>query len=558
MAEHRLARAAVLLALAAGAAAPGSTRAAVATAPWPPAGGPGTLFAHYGEEHLNDADGARILPRVVEETIRYRPALVIPSADKSNDGTIDQLTAWRQAMAPYAAAGIPVFPATGNHDRKAPPGAPGGVSPVADLTNYTQVFAGWPYPFGDAPPPAIEGFAPSVRPASDPTGASSHYSFDLGRTRWIVLDNSCLSLINCDPLQSPPFPDAQGNRGQYEFLAREAAAAKAAGRTVLVAFHVPTQDPRPGHSQPTPSAHNMGEGTSPDNASFEQAAADARVDGVFAAHVKGQWIYRARGVPYFTDGGAGGALYVGSGEKVGVDSGYWHGYRLVRVLPDGQLVTDAVPVLVPDGITVQGPERVAVEETATLRATGRQPTQKGPMVDALELRSPDRSRPNFANLPDPARVWTSADAEVLSPLRAPADDPRGDAGTQNQSGRFHARCPGRTSVSITSGWETAAASVLVTSRPGRIVSSIAARSRVLRRGRPTKLVAVRLAQPARVRVRVLRGRRAVATLFDACRGRSPLGARWTGRGAPRGGYVIEVRVSSDRAPVIRRFGVRVR
>ena len=41
-------------------------RADVTDRPWPPAEGPGTLFVHFGEEHWNDADGATMLPKVVE------------------------------------------------------------------------------------------------------------------------------------------------------------------------------------------------------------------------------------------------------------------------------------------------------------------------------------------------------------------------------------------------------------------------------------------------------------------------------------------------------------
>lgn len=44
--------------------------------------------------------------------------------------------------------------------------------------------------------------------ATDPVGASSHYAVEFGPVRWIFIDNSCFSIINCDPLQSPPFPDS--------------------------------------------------------------------------------------------------------------------------------------------------------------------------------------------------------------------------------------------------------------------------------------------------------------------------------------------------------------
>ncbi len=80
------------------------------------------------------------------------------SGDKDNDGTVEQLSRWKQIMSPYDRLGVPFFPAVGNHDRKAPPGVPPGTAGLitpgvqGDLANYKQVFADRPYPFGDATP----------------------------------------------------------------------------------------------------------------------------------------------------------------------------------------------------------------------------------------------------------------------------------------------------------------------------------------------------------------------------------------------------------------------
>ena len=547
-------------------AAPAAAQAAIAERPWPPAGGEGVLFAHLGEEHIDDPDGPRIFPRVVEQTARYRPSMVLTSSDKSSNGTAENLRAWRAVMEGYDRAGIPWFPAVGNHDREALPGTPEalfGVAPLGNGAPYRSVFADRPYPFGDAAPYADPQLAGQARPPGDPSGASTHYAVDYGPARWIVIDNGCFGILNCDPLQSPAFPDAEGNTGQYEFLRRRAREAKARGMKVFVVMHMPTQDPRPGHTQPTPGPHTMGEGTNPENALFESEAAQLAIDGVFLGHVKGMWTYAARGVPYFTDGGAGGEVYVGDGEQVGTDSGYWHGYRLVRVLPGGRVVTDAVPVFAPDGITVRAPERVARGSVARLTATGRQPATEGIRVDELALRDPDRSAPNFANLPSPARIWTTETPVVAEPVRARTDDQRSDPATQNESGAFRAACPGRATVSITSGFETSAASFVVASRSGRLVRSISRRARFVTAGADTQLAAVRLAQPAQVLARVTRGQRTVATLGHRCRGRAPLAIRWDGedddgRPVAPGDYTLEVRVRSDRRPVVRRLAVRVR
>ena len=537
--------------------------AAAAPASWPPAKGEGSLFVHFGEEHVDDEDGSRIFPIVIRDSERYGPDVVVASADKGSDGTVELLTKWRGFMTAFDRAGIPYFAGVGNHDRKAPPGVPGGLSPIADLGNYEQVFSGRPYPFGDATPYADPKLRPRSRPSGDPSGASSHYSFDYSGARWLIIDNSCYSIINCDALQNPSFPNADGDQGQYDFIRREAAEATARGMKVFISMHMPTQDPRPGHTQPTPSAHTMGEGTSPDNQLFEQVVAEAGVDGVFAGHIKGQWVYSSRGVPYYTDGGAGGEVYVGDAEEVGVDYGYWHGYRLVRLLPNGRVVTDAVPVFVAGGIRSSGPSALGVGDAAQFSATGKQPTEHGPAVDALELRDPDPTRPNRANLPSPARIWTSANPLVLAPIAAKRDDSRRDRGSQTVSGRFRAVCPGSTSVTVTAGWESTKRSATVRSRSGPILSSFRRRTRRVRRGRSTRVAVVRLAQRAQVRAEVRRrtGRR-IRTLVASCRPSGALSLKWDarnsrGRRVSPGLYTVVLRVSSDRKPIVRRLRVRV-
>jgi Calcineurin-like phosphoesterase len=589
-----------------------------AAGPWPPVEGPGHLFAHYGEEHWNDADGLTLLPKVAEDTARYRPALVTMSGDKDNDGTVGQLSRWRQIMEVYDRAGIPYFPAVGNHDRLTPPGAPAGSTPVGDFSNYRQVFADRPYPFGDAAPYPGPMLGPTERPAGDPPGASSHYYVDYANVRWIFLDNSCYSIVNCDPLQNPP--DDSGDT-QYEFLERHAGAAREAGRHVFVVMHMPTQDPRDqSYADPISVMHTMGKGISPDNDELERRAEALGVDAVFAGHIKGQWQYRGRGdIPYYIDGGAGGELYTTG--PVGVDHGYWHGYRLIRVDGD-RVTTDVVPIFVEGGITVRGPERLAPGESAGFEAFGRQPVFNDPAkVEALELRDPDpvpeqgrglqlgpgflfllpplaialaalasrielpRTRPALAApalalvalgglvavaaaqrgeptstpkeaLPNPARIWTSSHPLVLEPAASNSEDPRRDPRTQTQDGAFRARCPGRARVSIRSGWAAAARSVTVPSREGTIVRSI----RFAQRRRAVRL---RLAQPARVTVRVVRRKRVVRTLRHECAGAGPLRARWNGsreggRRARPGRYRLRVTVKSDRKPVMRSTVLHVR
>jgi hypothetical protein len=535
---------------------------AQAKKPWPPIPDDGVLFVHYGEEHWNDADGLRILPQVVADSAAYRPDLVTMSGDKANDGTADQLLGWKGLMDVYDYEGIPYFAAPGNHDRKAHTGFPAGVDPLGELTNYFGVFADRPYPFGDVPPIDDPQFSPRTRPASDQPGASTHYAFEYGPVRWVLLDNGCFSFINCDPLQNPGFPDAEGNQGQLDFLASEAAKANAAGDLLFVVMHMPTRDNRPGHSEPTPFEHTMGEGSSPENAAFETAAAQAGVDGVFAAHVKGQWEYTAAGIPYYTDGGAGGEVYAGPGEETGVDSGYWHGFRLIHVR-HGEVTTDTVPVFAAAGITVSGPDSIAQRASGEFSASAVQPTEAGTEVTDLELREPDRSASNGDWLPTPAHIWTSGNPLVLTPVEGTPDDPRRNPATQTISGRFAGLCPGNTDVTITSGWEDQSIGVTVPSEPGPIVNRIRRRARGIEPGDRRKVASVDLDQPAQVIVRLIRRGKTVKTLAETCyQSDKPLKASWNGRlkGKPAkpGRYRVQVIVRSDLPDVKRSFTLRVR
>ena len=625
-----------------------AAQAATTSKPWPPAGGSGDLFIHYGEEHWNDEDGLTLLPKIISESTRYKPGLVTMSGDKDNDGTTEQLTMWRNIMGAYEAARVPYFPSVGNHDRMAPNGVPPGTGGLFNktlrgtVTNYKSVFAGRPYPFGDAAPYRNSKFAQRSRPASDPAGASTHYFVDYGKTRWIFIDNSCWGIRDCDDDQNPSFPDAQGNTGQFQFLERAANEARSKGMTAFAVMHLPTQDPRDqSYTDTTAFNHVMGKGLNPsqapDNDAFEEIAQRTGIDGVFTGHIKGQFLYRGRGgVPYYIDGGAGGELYTTG--PVGADHGYWHGFRLVRV-SGGRVTTDTVPIFVKDGIRLEGPGTLNPGRQGQFEAFGRQPVFKDPaQVPSLELRDPDprppasssglggfirgggwlfvpvillvlggmamngtlrapRRRPLVvvcaaagvgligvagaslaqqseptatprASLPTPAHIFTSSNPQVVAPLKAKGDDPRRDAATQTEGGLFAARCPGRARVSITSGFETTAKTVLVPSKRGRIARRVRAiRARGLRPRVRRTVARVRLSQPARVLVRVRRRGRTVRVLRDAClnQGSKRLRVAWDARARRRGKlravrpgrYRIQVYVRSDRRTIARGATVRV-
>lgn len=616
---------------------PGTAYGAVAKEPWPPLTGPGTSFVHYGEEHWNDDDGLTLLPKVVEESIRYRPAMVTMSGDKANDGVTAELARWKQIMTAYDRAGIPYYAGVGNHDRDS--FSSGGLPPPGPLDAYAEVFRDRPYPFGDATPKADPKLSPRQRPAGDPAGAASHYYVDYGDVRWVFIDNSCFVIDECDMFQKPS-AQTRASEGQFAFLDRVAREGGASGKQVFVVMHMPTRDPGDqSYREVTAFNHVMGKGaTTDDNEKFERVAEAAGVDGVFVGHIKGQFVYRGRGgVPYYIDGGAGGELYTDG--PVGTDHGYWHGYRLLRV-DRGKVTTDTVPIFVRDGIRLEGPEFVKTGRQAQYQAFGKQPVFNDPAkVPNLELRDPDPQRPPSSsgvgtfvrgggwifvpvmllalgglamngtlprprrqalvlacatagasvigiagaslaqqsvptttpreNLPIPARMFTSSDPQVMAPVAGKGDDPRRDARTQTEDGLFEARCPGRVTMSITSGFEMQSKGALVPSKTGPIARRVRAiRAKGLRPRVRRTVARIRLAQPARVLVRVRRRGRTVRVLRDAClsRGSKRLRVVWDGRARRRGKlravkagrYRIQVFVRSDRRTIARGVTIRVR
>jgi len=570
-----------------------AAQSAVARDPWPPRSSSDPVFVHLGEERWDEPDGANVLSKVVSESARYRPAMVTLSGDKAANGTAAALGAWRGFMAPYERAGIPYFAAIGNSDRRAPagfrPGLQGlGLMPAggSSLEPYKDVFADRPYPFGDGRPYGNPELARITRPGDDPRGASTHYFVDTGAVRWIFLDNSCWSISRCDAVQSPRFPDSEGSQGQFDWLERRAAEASRAGRTVFVVMHMPTRDPRDqSASAPESRMHVMGKRRSfPDNPRFEEVAERTGVDAVFVAHIKAQTLYKGQGrVPYYVDGGAGGSLHTKG--PVGTDHGYWHGYRLVRV-SRGRVLTDAVPIFVDGGITLQGAEVVQRGKLERYHAFGRQPVVDGPAkVEMLELRDPRpagaqgepvsgarntlRSSTPIESLPAPARMFTSSNRFVLAPRAPRADDFRRHRRTQTKYGLFRARCPGRANMRVTSGFETTVKQVRVPSRPGPIARSVRviARRTLRLRQRPRlahPVVRVRLSQPAEVLVRARQRGKTIRVVKHICAGAGPLTVRWDGRTRRRGrlaragAYRIEVEVRSDRRTIRRSRRVRVK
>ncbi len=90
--------------------------------------------------------------------------------------------------------------------------------------------------------------------------------------------------------------------------------------------------------------------------------------------------------------------------------------------------------------------------------------------------------------------------------------------SQTADGGFRGACPGRSKLTITSGFESTSKAILVPSAPGRIVRSIRGGRERVGIGRRTRVAAVALAQRARVVAVVRRNGHRVRRLESSCRG----------------------------------------
>lgn len=442
---------------------------------WPPPPERGAFdVVHFGEGHWNEGQGPKTMPILVQDVVRFAPDFVAFSSDMADIGTPDRLGCFRLIMQPLVRAGIPWFDSPGNHDRVAIAG-PGGVA-HGSIDIWREVFAAMPAPWGDARP-ASPGFRVPEDEPGDGKGASTHYFFDYGRNgkpalRLIVLDNSQHSLTSSDPDQYPAVGPGARDPNQLEFFRRSAQEAHDEGRLAFVMMHQPTQDPRdPRYVHPISVNHTMGKGLSTDNQVFDALATATGTDAVLLGHIQGNAVYRVGDVDYFIDGGGGGSPY--SNGPSGTDTGYYYGFRILRVFrAQGEWSYRSYFVPLVDRIVVKGPSGVAVGDRVRLRATVVQPFDADlpPRFGGVpnepikvELRRVTEG-PFQEAVPELAYVWETSDRSVLKPASGnagPARDPAFDPKTMTMSGVFKAVGAGTATITIRVGTHSRSVRVVV-------------------------------------------------------------------------------------------------
>ena len=420
-------------------------------------------IVHFGEGHWNEGQGPKTMPILVQDVLRFDPDYVAFSSDMADIGSPDRLGCFRSIMQPLLDAGIPWYDSPGNHDRVALAG-PGGVA-QGSIDVWREMFAAMPQPWGDAPQTA-KGFRLPENEPDDGPGASTHYYFDYGRkkpaVRLIVLDNSQHGLTQSDVDQYPAVGPGADDASQFAFLQRTAQSAQDEGLLSFVVMHQPTQDPRdPSNVHAVSVNHTMGKGLNPDNQIFDLLASQTGVDAVLLGHIQGNALYSFQDVDYFIDGGGGGSPY--SAGQVGTDTGYYYGFRVLRIYRDGgewAFRTYFIPLV--DEIEIDGASSVKVGEQLTLNATAIQPFDPDlePRLGGapnepihVELRPPTDG-PFRAAVPELAYMWTTSNPKVLAPVSSdldPSGDPTFDPETMSVAGTFEALKPGVARITIMTG-----------------------------------------------------------------------------------------------------------
>ena len=249
-----------------------AAQAATTPKPWPPAGGSGHLFVHYGEEHWNDEDGLTLLPKVVEES---RPLQARPGDDVRRQGQrrhrrpAHDVAQHHGRLRPARASRTSPASATTTAWRR-PACRPGraGCSTrrcAASVTNYKSVFAGRPYPFGDAAALQEPQLRPALAPGIRPGGRLHPLLRGLREARWIFIDNSCWGIRRLRRRsRTRPSPTPRATPASSSSSSAAATEARSKGMTAFAVMHMPTQDPRDqSYTDTTAFNHVMGKGLNP-------------------------------------------------------------------------------------------------------------------------------------------------------------------------------------------------------------------------------------------------------------------------------------------------------
>jgi hypothetical protein len=357
---------------------------------------------------------------------------------------------WAQAVAdPLLDAGIPLFGAAGRQDLakdqyfdplrggQGVPHDPGGTN-----LGWRQAMAAMPAPWGtDATKPqqrngitwqTAEGEDDSKKTANDATQARTHYAVDGIRDghkviRLVVADTSRGSLTASDPLQNPPEEQQawldkvlciKGSVGDTGSCTREPT------QQAVLMTETPTYSYGPG---------GVTDVNAIDGNQLEALIFKDQVNAVIQGKLGWNGLYWScpqcnpphsptpggaypagppsapvgqSPVPFIIASGAGGK-FAQDATDTSASNGYWHGYTLVRLSPDGdptKTIVEQRPIL--DWLLIQGKSHMLRPgQSVQLEGTGREPVSTDTPVKYDDISTPAVTHCYDLVLADPAKPW---------------------------------------------------------------------------------------------------------------------------------------------------------
>jgi len=367
----------------------------------------GATFASFGDAHVQASDPDGTGPVVVSDIgaqlralpPNEKPQVVQTQGDMTNNGTLADLDFLKTLL---DGLGIPYHEAVGNHEI--------GQGTYPENGNFASVFG------------------------------ATHYAYNLGAARIIVLDSSHIGVEASDPYQVPA---AQTH--QYAWLVGQLD--RTTAKVVFVVTNVPAYDPQPsGDSQFT----NRYEAQMYELLAEKYQASHPRTHLVLLfGHARGfaetvindQGQPAVGGIPNFLVADAGAPAYAPA------DQGGFYNYVLFHILPDGTVQFAVQPVLASITVTVPSDTlTVGHRETATDRAEGLEAEGTTPTGNNLP--------PLQVPIANPAsHFWTTSRPRVAVVNRV--------------TGVVTARRPGTVRISVTCDGITASTTLTVKGGPRR-------------------------------------------------------------------------------------------
>ncbi|MDX6651685.1 MAG: hypothetical protein QOJ38_466, partial [Solirubrobacterales bacterium] len=346
--------------------------------------------------------------------------------------------AWADLVANrFSDAGAPFFGAIGGEDLSTIRVNRAPQTPSATNLGYRQAMAPMPAPWGTDPKPQSRNgitWQPAedntTKTANDATQASTHYAVDGIRDgrkilRLVVADTSRGSLTASDPLQNPPETQSawlekllciKGSQADTGNCTRQP------DQQAILMTETPTYSYGPG---------GLTDVNNQDGAAIEALVFKDKVNAVIQGKLGWNGLYwastqgvhtpqpggdypssppapvnGASPVPFIVASGAGGK-FAADAQSTPASAGYWHGYTLIRLSPDGdpaKTIVEQRPIL--DWLLIQAKSHMLrPHQSLKLQGLGREPVSTDTPIRYDEISGPAITHCYDLVLADPEKPW---------------------------------------------------------------------------------------------------------------------------------------------------------